>query len=448
MKWTKALLAALLFQRALTQMASVSAYMHQPTEKHAKYVQQVDEIPQTPELFEQFVVNNLKKTGMTPNEIKENIFEQNKPNVNREPTPGKNNKNVRQGRKNTEQGKNKKQQEENSRKRRDENARREVNKGNISWQQLLTFLLSGFRAQNNNDDVESIIQPIEEIELQPPLIQQIINQALQDIEETTQVRVDFELNNNMNRSNEAIDDVLTTIVKVFNNTETRKQIKLFNGIDRRILVHPAPLAANNMNGYKVYNMIRLGHMLVPVSQATLSRQLGLTNVNIKRNMRKKNQNQVLSEGVQKGLEEVQQFDASIRKHVLKTKSVLQVISYPLGQKMRYFPSNPMNHKVPAKQYLYQGVLHPDFRSVNSFCYVLSRFPPTVRFDILDTQRYNKTQSVNKNRSLQDTVTRSILKKKWKPPRILKKSTPEDLGILATMIIAGSTMFSSSLLILL
>jgi hypothetical protein len=414
---------------ALSQLAHISAYVQNPTKKTLDAWEQERMYRENPALLKNLIEKNVNIASQANfNAWIQNVL----------PHVPKNN--------NTKKQSNSKKNNttQNNRKKNNDFVPQRKNK-DVTLGMLVMMMLQHWKTLSKAGlgvkpgmlkDVFMRVDPINDVPLKRPVIEQIIEQAIIDIQSYTGVLIEIE----SYRTNMEADEALVGLVKIFNKTETKKQIKLYSGIDGSVIVHPSPIASSS-NGYTLFNMIRLGHMLVPVGEATVSIQLKTPNVsNAKVN--------VVNEGVQNGLREVQHFDVSVRTHVAKTKSVVQVISYPLGQKMIYSPMNANNQRVPEKQYLYQGILPSTFRRNGSvYCYVLSKFPPSVAFDIADTQKRDRSQPVDNTVDLHDTVMKSVLKKKWTRPRIIKNSTPEDLGVIVAISLGAATMLSSMMMVI-
>lgn len=182
---------------------------------------------------------------------------------------------------------------------------------------------------------------------------------------------------------ESVDDLLVQMVEEFNANSEEHKVTLFNGINGEPLVTMSKVANRQ---FKNHIFVRLGHMLLPMTEATLSKQLGVSATYPGTILEKVRKN-VHVEGDFLGIQEATKFDATLKKKVRQTGSPITVVAYSVGRKMRYSHRDPSKQMVQERQYLYQGVLPREFRKKGQmFCYALSKFPPTIQMDLLNMQR--------------------------------------------------------------
>lgn len=241
---------------------------------------------------------------------------------------------------------------------------------------------------------------------------------------------------------EYVDDVLTDMVRAFNGVSKKHQVSLYNGITGELITGPQPIANQQ---YKEHIYIRLGHMLVPLDQATLPKQFGLRSMaSAPRVLMNKVRKNVRVEGDVSSIGEVARFDATIRKVVRETNSPITVIAYSIGRQLQYSMKDPRKQVVQEKRYLYQGIIPSKFRrSGQTFCYVLSKFPPTITQDKVILQKESGARP-NPNEPIQKRVLKTVFSKHhWRTPRFVKQASAEDVGVVAAAV-GLSTLGISSL----
>ena len=250
---------------------------------------------------------------------------------------------------------------------------------------------------------------------------------------------------NKSTTMEFVDDVLVDMVRAFNGVSTKHQVSLYNGINGELLTGPEPIA-NSL--YKEHVYIRLGHMLVPLQDATLSKQLGITMASVPGALLNKARKNVRVEGDISAINEVGRFDATLKKKVRQTNSPITVIAYSIGQRLQYSMKDPKKQMRQQKQYLYQGIIPEKFRKQGqSFCYVLSKFPPTILQDKVSMQRTSGVP-VNPNEPIQKRVLRTTFRKHhWRTPQFVKKASAEDVGVVAAGVGLGTLSLSSMAMLL-
>ena len=97
-----------------------------------------------------------------------------------------------------------------------------------------------------------------------------------------------------------------------------------------------------------------------------------------------------------------------------------------------------------------GVVPERFRSrgkKRAFCFVFSKFPPTIQLDKRTLQRESGAR-INPSEPIQARVMKTTFPKmRFKTPRFIKDSSAEDMGVVAAGVGLGTLGLSSFALIL-
>lgn len=283
-------------------------------------------------------------------------------------------------------------------------------RSNTSFHTATSKSTSGSTTSNNNNHVKEILEKAYDT------LQRVAGTELPSLKENT-VATD-------------VDEAIINMVQAFNTMDIDHRVSLYNGINGVALVTLDPVADKQ---FKNHVFILLGHTLVTLSEATLPKQLGVLSVSPPGALIEKVRRNVHVEGHHKGLEEVATFDATIKKKVRQTGSPLTVISYSLGRKLRYALKDPEKQKIDQNQYLYQGIVPEQYRKKGqTFCYVLSKFPPTRELDV--ATMHVKADS-------------PLLLGGGYDPMPMDQTGGEGFTIIATVVGIGTTFLSSLAMLL-
>jgi len=189
-----------------------------------------------------------------------------------------------------------------------------------------------------------------------------------------------------------IDQGLLDIVRDHNEKSPNGVVALYNGVNGHSLVEPdAPVVGNRPR--KVHVFVRLGHRLVPISEATLKDQMKSPVASVPRAITQKVRRNVRRRGDADGIRELLVVERTIKQHVRDTGSSITLISYPTGNRVQYTTVDPNTMTQDRAQYLYQGMMPPAFRRPgHTFVYVRSSFPPSPVHQTPDTSSDVDTSS--------------------------------------------------------
>jgi len=270
----------------------------------------------------------------------------------------------------------------------------------------------------------------------------VLEMAIEALKGATGIQIPMPEGRNV--ATKYVDDVLVDLVQMLNRQSDQHKVTLYNGITGRRLAGPM----GTING-KIRNhiFIRLGHMLVPLTDATLPKQMGVT-ADIGNKIMNMTRRNVFTSGEAAAVREVARLDATVKKKVRDTKSPITVIAYPSANRIRYSLRDPSKQMLQEKRYLYLGIRPEEFRKPGqTYCFVFSKFSPTIFQDKLSMQRESGAR-LDPTEPIQARVLKSAAPKfQWKTPRVVKNASAEDVGVVAAGVGLGTLGLSSMIMIL-